>query len=504
MSRTSPTGSLKGARRPRVELIPHAVDTLGPEACELAEKAGLIADPWQQDAIEILMSIREDGRWACFEYAEIVARQNGKGAILEIRVLAGLLLLDEQLIMWSSHEYKTSMESFRRVKALLLRLGQRVSENLINVDGILIKVVNTNGEEGFERLDTGARIRFIARSKGSGRGFTGHVNIIDEAFAYTFVQHEALLPTVSAVQNAQFIYTSTPPLDGDSGEVMFALKKRAEEGDPTIGFRDWGVEGDLDHLQDIDLGDRTLWAASNPSYGHRISEETIARELKSMGAVGFGRERLCIWPAVSMHHKVIDQAVWEDLADPASHRVGAIAIACDISPLRDWASIAVYGQRPDGLGHVQLVDYRPGTEWIVPRLAELRSSLDPLAIGMGRATAASLDDELKRRNIVIPEDPEHPRMGDLAVTGVADMAAATAQFLDAVAQASFRHVAHPQLENAVIGARTRAVGDALAWSRADLDTDITPLVAASLARWAFTKRSAALEGSDYPLANSVH
>jgi hypothetical protein len=451
-----------------------------------------------------VLSVRPDGRWACFEYGEIVPRQNGKGSLLEIRVLAGLFLLGERLIMWSSHEYKTSMESFRRMRQLITQLGKRVSDNVIDVDGIRIKVINTNGEESFERLDTGARVRFIARSKGSGRGFTGDLNIIDEALAYTNMQHEALLPTMSAVANPQIIYTSTPPLEGETGEIMFALKARAEAGgDASFGWRDWGIAGDLDHLDEIDLDDPELWAQANPALGIRISEETVRRERASMGDIGFARERLGIWPAVSMNHQVIDPAVWAALGDEESHRAGGIAIACDISPLRDWASVAVYGERPDGLGHVQLVDYRAGTKWIVPRLVELRAALDPLAIGMGRATAASLEDELTRARIEVPEDPEHPRLGDLAVTGVADMAASTAQFLDAVTQSSLRHVPHRQLDSAVKGAKTRAVGDALAWSRKDLDTDITPLVAASLARWAFTKRNTALEGSDYPLQNSV-
>jgi hypothetical protein len=480
------------------------VDTLGPLACDLACQAGLIADGWQQDGADVLLSIREDGKWACFEYGEIVPRQNGKGGLLEIRVLAGFLLLGERLIMWSSHEYKTSMESFRRVKTLIVHLGKRVSENLIDVDGILIKVVNTNGEEGFERLDTGARIRFLARSKGSGRGFTGDLNIIDEAFAYTFLQHEALLPTVSAVANPQFIYTSTPPLEGESGEVMYALKERAEAGgDPSLGWRDWGIDGDLDHLDRIDLDDRELWAQANPAYGIRISEETVRRERASMSDEGFARERLGIWPAVSMDRKSIDPAVWARLADPDSRRTGAVAIACDVSQLRDWAAIAVYGERADGLGHVQLLDYRAGTDWLVPRLKELKKVLAPVAIGMGRGTAASLAVELKDAGLAIPEDAENPKAGDLAVTNATDMAAATAGMFDAIQRESFRQVPGRQLDLAVKGAKTQQRGDVIAWSRRDTEADISPLVAMTLARWAFATRSQALKNNDYDLLNSV-
>jgi hypothetical protein len=463
-----------------------------------------VPDAWQEDAAAIVLSVRADGKWSCFEYGEVVPRQNGKGSLLEIRVLAGLFLLEERLIMWSSHEYKTSMESFRRMRQLITRLGKRVSDNMIDVDGIMVKVINTNGEESFERLDTGARVRFIARSKGSGRGFTGDLNIIDEALAYTFMQHEALLPTMSAVKNPQIIYTSTPPLEGDTGEVMFSLKARAEAGGgASFGWRDWGIAGDLDHLDQIDLDDQELWAQANPALGIRITAETVQRERASMGDTGFARERLGIWPAVTMNHQVIDAAAWARLADPDSHRAGGIAIACDVSPLRDWASVVVYGQREDGLGHVQLVDYRPGTDWLVPRLLELRGVLNPAAIGMGRSTAASLAVALEQAGLRRPDDPEHPLAGDLAVTTAGDMAAATGQILDAVRENSFRHVPHKQLDLAVRGARTRQTGDIIAWSRKDADADIGPLVAMTLARWAFTTRTQAMTGAQYNLLDSV-
>jgi hypothetical protein len=43
---------------------------------------------------------------------------------------------------------------------------------------------------------------------------------------------------------------------------------------------------------------------------------------------------------------------------------------------------------------------------------------------------------------------------------------------------------HPDLDAAVAGARKRSVGDAWAWARKDTSVDVSPLVAATLARWA--------------------
>lgn len=509
MSRISAPGSRQGARRPRVELAPPSAYTLGGEACELAERAGLVPDPWQADAIDLLLSCREDGKWACFEYAEILARQNGKGALLEIRVLAGFLLLGEELIMWSAHEYKTAMEAFRRFRTLLRRLGTLVNpanENLLDVDGILIKVSNTNGEESFERLDTGARVKFVARSKGSGRGFSGDLIIIDESFAYTLLQQEALMPALAARPNPQIIYTSSPPLDGASGEVMFHLKRRADAGgDDSLGWRDWGIEGDLDHLDKVDLDDRELWAASNPALGMRLSEETILRERRSMGDAGFARERLCMWPALLQSGKEIDPAKWARMADPESlrDREHGVAIGVDISPLRDYAAVFVYGLRADGLGHGQLADYRPGTKWLVPRLVELREALDPVSVAMGHGTAAFLETALDKAGFKRPEDADAPEPGDLAVTSAVDMAAATGQLLEAVREEGFRYVPSQFLDSAVALGKTRASGDTIAWTVKGVEGDISPLVAMTLARWSYGTRSHLLEEAQYDVLQSI-
>jgi hypothetical protein len=504
VSQTSRGGSLKGAARPRVEVHPPYEYTLGPEARGFAERAGLILDQWQADAIDLILAVRADGKWACFECAELVARQNGKGAILEVRALAGLFLLGEQLIMWSAHEYKTAMEGFRRVKSLLARLGTRLSDTLYEVDGIRIKINNTNGEEGLERLDTEARLRFIARSKGSGRGFSGDCNIIDEAFAYTQDQQEALMPTMSARENPQTIYTSSPPLDGASGEVMFALQARAEAGgDDSLGYRDWGCAGELEKLDQVDLDDRALWAASNPTLGSRISIEAIIRERRSMGDRGFARERLGIWPTVTKGNMVIDPAIWARLADVDSRRIGPIALGVDLSELRDYAAVCVYGVREDGLGHVQLADYRPGTKWVCDRLKELRDALEPLTIAMGRATWKFLETDLTKAGFAPPEDPDEPKAGDLAVTNVVDMAAATGQILVAVRDQSFRYVPARHLDLAVAGAKTKASGDTIVWTVRGAEVETSPLVAMTVARWAYDSRAHLVAASKYNLAESV-
>jgi phage terminase large subunit-like protein len=458
--------------------VPSYITSAGQDCIDLAASAGLYLDPWQQDVLIDALGEREDGNWSAFEVGLIVSRQNGKGSILEARELAGLFLFGERLILHSAHEFKTATEAFRRVLSLV--------ENTDDLRKKVKKVQIGHGDEGIE-LRNGARLRFVARSTGSGRGFSGDLVILDEAYALTAKQVEALLPTMSARPNPQLWYTSSPSLDADSGAHLISVRDRGRAGGPGLAYFDYGVEGDLQNLGAIDLDDRNLWRSANPAFGIRITEEFIARERAAMTDEGFARERLGIWPAVGSG-SVISMAQWAKLADPDSRRDGDIALAIDIAPLRDHASISVFGRRADGIGHARLIDYAPGTDWLLTKLRERIDELSPIAVAMGRGTYESLKTELADMGLQQSEDPEHPRRGDLAVTSAQDMAAACGQFIDAVRQGSLRYVPVPALDESVSGAKIRQLGDVIAWARKDATTDTSPLVTVTLARWAFTSR----------------
>lgn len=482
-----------GAQRARVATSPPYRRTWGPEATELAASAGLTLDPWQRNALDVMLALRDDGKWCCFECGVIVPRQNGKGAILEARSLAGLYLFGERLIMWSAHEYKTAMEGFRRVRALI--------DNTDDLRRQVKRISNTNGEEAIELL-SGQRLRFIARSKGSGRGFSGDCNLLDEAYAYTEDQKSALMPTVSARPNPQIVYTSSPPLDEETGEPLYSLKDRGEAGDdPGLGWLDWGVSLDLDEAADrARLSDVRLWADANPALGIRITEETIEREYRSMSPEGFARERLGVWPKRRGRGILIDPRAWARLADAESTVGDDVCFAVDVTPLRDHSAIVAYGRRADGLGHGEVIDHRPGTEWVIERLRVLRDRWRPVGIVLDpRGPALSLLLDLERAGFRRAE--EIPRRGDVVLLSTSEAAAACGQLVDAVAQGDIRHRDQAPLNIAVAGAKTRPLGDAWGWARRAASVDISPLCALTIARWAYESRIDAVRQPYDPMAN---
>lgn len=507
--------------KPRVCTHPVYGRSLGPAAVELGRRAGMVADQWQADALEILCGLREDGKWACFEYAEWVSRQCGKGTILELRALLGFLVLGEKLIVWSAHQYKTANRAFLRVKTLIRRLGTQPNPknpDLWEISGvgpepILVKFNNSHTEPGLTRLDTEAQIVFVARSSGSARGFTADLQIIDETFAYTMDQHAALLMTLSAVPNPQLIYTSSPPLSGDTGEMMYLLRLRGDptaprtaedppwEQDPGLGYRDWGAGSDLARYaaDGIDLDDEALWRATNPAMPHRITVERTRTERRSIGPTEFARERCGIWPPLSKAAThLLDPKAWEAMADAPSRRHGDVVLMVDITPLQDHASIGLFGLREDGYEHVQLVDYRADATWVLARMVELHETLNPLCwvIDDKNGAAALLQDlseaEYRRdgqvkTGIKVPDDPDKPHRGDILLLDAGDAAKSVAAFINAFKAGVLRHLGQSPLDDAVRNVKARTIGDQgqIGWARRASEIDIGPINSVTGARYGF-------------------
>jgi hypothetical protein len=446
----------------------------------LAASAGLVLDPWQCDVLTGALGEREDGRWSAFEVGLVVGRQNGKGAILEARELAGLFLFGEQLILHSAHEFKTAAEAFRRVLSLV--------ENTDDLRKHVRKVQIGHGDEGIE-LRTGARLRFVARSTGSGRGFSGDLVILDEAYALTGKQIEALLPTMSARPNPQLWYTSSPSLDADSGAFLMGVRDRGREGAEHLAYFDYGAAGDLENLADIDLDNRDLWRATNPAYGIRITEEFIKRERAAMSDEGFARERLCIWPRPRpLSGGVISDDLWRSRLDTTARRPTDIALSAVVNYRRTHSAIMAVGARPDGGLLCSVMDYRPGTHWLVERTAELKARWNPVAIAVqDKGPTGSLLDDFARAGLLPSEDKDQPRRGEIAIPWADDVADAYGMFIDAITQGRLWHLDETPLNLAVSATPTRSLSGGTAWEYKGA-TDPSPLLAATFALWAYLTR----------------
>ncbi|MFE9098499.1 terminase [Streptomyces sp. NPDC007264] len=472
-------GRVYGWQRPPIEVAPPSVTSAGQEAIDLAARAGLYLDPWQQHVLRVGMGEQADGSWASFEVAVNVPRQNGKGVIIEARELWGLFIGGEELILHSAHEFKTAKNAFKRIERLIRQtpdLHKRVKTYR-----------QTVGEEGIE-LHTGQLLRFIARSKGSGRGFTGHCNVMDEDMILGDNEMDALLPTMAAVDDPQIWYLGSAGIGAPSVQLG-RLRRRAlaaiEAGsqDPSLAYMEWSADPHLDECsQDCDKHDDAdsdeAVLKSNPGVGYRLTLEKVARERATLSAAGYARERLGVgeYPSDEADTwQVIGEEVWRALAVADAERSAPVAFAIDMTPERSHAAICAAFRWRGGV-HVAVVEHRPGAGWIVERAKELHGKWDPRCWVIDPASpAASLIPAL--------EDDVEGLGVEVVKPKAREMAAACGQFYDAVATQSLTHFDEAPLASALAGAQKRDLGDAWAWARRTVGVDISPLVAATEAAW---------------------
>lgn len=438
---------LLGSQRPRVSSDPEgAVASSGQEAADLAASIGLHLDPWQSHILDVALGERADGTWAAFEVAAIVSRQNGKGAVIEARELAGLFLLGERLILHSAHQFRTSLEAFRRMETLLE--GSDLAREIK-------RIRRTTGEESIE-LRSGARLQYIARSGGAGRGFSGDCVILDEAFNLGGEAMSALLPTLSARPNPQVWYTSSAGMS--SSEQLARVRARAlAGGSPRLAYFEWSAP------DDAGLDDPAAWAQANPALGLRIDADFIAAEREAMPDVEFARERLGIWQAPKAS-QAIDPAVWTSLIGPTPPQGRDVVFALDVAPDHSSATVAAAWSTPDGTW-LQLADHRPGVDWVVARCGELLERWGGTVLVEQTGTAGFL----------------LPRLNGTEPVSRRFYADACSSLDAAVSSRSVRHGNQRELNDAVAAARWSSSGEAGQRVLSRKDPRVSPLVAAALA-----------------------
>ena len=462
---------------PRVRSLPDYAFTSGVEAGELAASAGLILDGWQQECLNDILAEDAAGKWATFEAALLVPRQNGKGSILEAVELAGLFLFDEQLIIHSAHEFKTAQEAFLRILSLV--------QNTPDLDSKVSKVRTSHGEEGIE-LKGGQRLRFLARSNGSGRGFSCDRLIYDEAYDLPAETVAASLPTLSARPNPQLIYTSSAALD--KSETLRRVMRRGrreifEEVTPEVDPNLCYIEYSADPKADIDDLEARLQANPSTSGARGMpSLEFMTKERSAMTEIAFARERLGILDE-SKGATVIDLDEWDALGDPLASVLDPVSFAIDVNPDSSWTSIAIAGKSADGRIFTQVVEREKGTGWVIDRVVDLVTKWSPKSVTL---------DAIGPAGTLLPGFSE--RGIEIDVVSMTQYGQACGGFKALVDDRRLVHNAQIGLRAALNSARKRPLGESglWGWHRRDT-TDITPLVAVTLATYAHARSSGPAE-----------
>lgn len=513
---------LYGSTTPRIWTPPLVTGPPGPCGCGCAltpatswgfsavdfhqDVLGIRPLPWQRWLLIHALERLPSGRFRFRTVVTLVARQNGKTTIFVAKNLWKMYVLELPLIIGTAQTLEIAEEAWQAAVELAEATPELAAE--------IASVIKVNGKKTL-KLANGSRWKIAAASRRGGRGLSGDdINLDELREQQTWDAWGAITKTTMARPDAQIWCLSNA---GDARSVVLndlVEKGRAAaagDGDETLGLFEWSAADDVrctcgqaSHTLDCRLQDRSAWAQANPSLGYTITAEAIASALATDPEAIFRTEVLCQRvPDLRGEWQVIAQDEWEHVTDALSTTRGKVALAVDITPDRGLACIGVYGLRPDGLGHAEIVEHREGTDWVLPRLLQLVKRWQPVGVGLDiKGPAGSLLIPLKKAGLTLSQDLDAPGYGDLAIPSAQDVTAACGQFADAVRQQTFRHIGQDQLEEAVKGVRQRQLADAWAWGRRISSVDISPLVAVTLARWVFESRAHLVGANNYDVADS--
>lgn len=461
----------------------HSRATYGARVAEVALELGTPLMPWQRYVADVALEV--DPTTGLLVYRDViltVPRQSGKTtlllAIMVFRALATQALGGPQVI-----DYTAQNRLYARKKwedehvAAIERSGF----------GELCRIRKSAAMEAI-LWHNGSRHQIISGTETAAHGEVVDLGVVDEAFAQRdFRLEQALKPAMQTRIQAQLWIVSTA---GDRRSTF--LRSKVDAGreltqrgqNRGICYFEWSAE------EGQDPSSVETWKRCMPALRHEGNLQgttvidTVATDFATMDLPEFKRAYLNLWDA-RRGEGVIGDEDWQRCLRRRSKALDPVAIAFDISPEHRSGAIAACGRSssdPSAL-HVEVIDHRSGSAWMIDRLVELVNRHQPAALVCdGAGPAGSLLAGLQSAGIevTVATTRQHIHACGLFFQGV------TGESPSGEEDTLYRRIVHigqVELNEAIAGSDRRQVNDAWLWTRRTSNTDIAPLVAATLAVW---------------------
>lgn len=469
--------------------------------------------PWQKWLLIHALELHPDGGFRFRTIVVLVARQNGKTMLSRVLALWFMYVYGYELILGTAQDLDTAEETWEAAVEYVDPDGESPIPELASD---VKKIWRVNGKKQIQ-LKSGARYKVKASSKGSGRGLSGDLILLDELREHhdwkawssmtktTIARADALIWCMSNAGDIDSVVLAElrrlahealgdPDglVSGENAALTFDTTPQDEEGDDfdaiddeeTLGFFEWSTP------VDAKPSDREYWPMSNPSLGHIIPERNLVAALRSDPEAVFRTECMCQWVQGSLRGPFPPES-WERGIDPHGEIVAdsELVFGVDMAHDRSAAYVAVAGFRPDGDPQVEIAAMLPSAEFVVPWFADRVAKYGGMRVvfqGKG-APVTSLAEEFSKVEGLEILDWSGPNLG-----------AACGQLYDAVKAHMWNpddgeqpmrvwHTPQPVLDRPAASAVTRPLGDSWIWDRAKSPVDPSPLMAVTAALWCLLK-----------------
>ena len=436
--------------------------TVGPAVAGVAELFGIRLKPWQRHVADVFGELvpSPDGEgfvWAYTDGSLSVGRRAGKSLLLFLLAVRTMLAGPRHGVRFTAQDRTSAVLQMREQWVPWIETSE-----LRNVFSKRF----TNGAEALEMPHNQSFCRLFAPTPTALHGSEAQLVMLDEGFAHSLERGDeltvAVRPTLMTTRGQMLWSSAAGDLDStwwadvlDRGRAAVA----ADEGFGRCHF-EWTIDG-----TDLDPDDPATWALCHPG---GLPADVLAAAYNA-NREQFLRTILNMTDRAGSAGSPIDLAKWRAArleAEP--ERRGIITLGVDVGPDQSTGTVAA---AMAGGRVVELVDHRPGADWIPGVVAALVDRYDVPSVGFEPGGPAGvLVDQFAA--LGIPTKPRQLRQA----------AGAMAQFAALVSTGAIRHRPDVSLDAAVEGARRRVVGDG-AWtvSRRSSVADVTPLLAVAFA-----------------------
>lgn len=478
----------------------------GFSAVDFAEQVlGWELIPWQRWLLIHALELRPDGKFRFRTVLILVARQNGKTSLVEVKNLWKMFVEGVSLIINVAQDLDVAEESWDNAVAIIEGIPELDAEKNLVKEG--------NGKKTL-RLNNGSRWKPKAAGRRPGRGLSGDDVNLDELrehqkwdawAAVTKTRNARPNPQTWAYSNAgddKSIVLNTlrdaavAAIENPADDIFAQLAQMpdlaalAAEAAESFGLFEWSAPDDIKctcmekapgrpHDAQCRLWDRDAWAQANPSLGYTITEATIASDLLTDPEEIFRTEVLC-QRVPGIEPPKIPLTQWANCGDPASQISGAVVLTWEVSWDRNFGAILAAGYRADGIPHLEMIEYRPGADWIPARFDQICSRQTVAAvIHDPAAPAASLLPDITkaiRERLDLASHVDLPANLEPKPLTLREVAQGCGRLYDATKDKQVRHLGDDRLLEMLRKSAWRSLSDMWAWDRKDAAADICGLV----------------------------
>lgn len=452
--------TLEPPERPARWGTPRTIErrTLGGAFDAVASVLGVMLFTWQRELANVALEI--DPLTRALRYRTVgvsVARQNGKTLLVVIRV-ALEMIRPKRTVIYTAQDRNYARRQWEKHCDLLVSIPAFKQE--------VADYVKAHGSETL-KLKNGSQYIIVTPNEDAARSLTVDLAVIDEAYAQrSMAVTGGISPTMITRPSAQLWVLSNA---GTFTSVLFRhytqVGRAAVEDDRSrMAWFEWAAD------LDADLLDRDSWADANPSMGLRGGPlaDALEDELLKSGEDTFRREHLNQWLDLGALAGV-DAVAWAACFDPTPPPK-QVCLALDITPERDYGALVAAGDIGGGRLAFEVIEHTSDLQRLVVQTAEVAARQHADVVIDRASPAGACIPLLERLNV------------NVRLIGVPDLQRGSGGFQDAVIAGLVAHPADGRLTDAVLGASKRRVGDGWVWDRR-AGVDITPLNAATLARW---------------------